>query len=135
MRTRQRPTLLLGAAVVVIAVSWIGVAFMGGGGADRSPETDALTGVCETLSVASAGGDVRRPFYDDAHDGLHALAADVTDLDRSVAARLLRAKERVESALDERFPQEQITAMVQNLAEATQEAVRVVDPSSEEGCP
>ena len=134
MRTRQRPTLLLGGALVVIAVSWIGVAFMGGD-ADRSPETDALTGVCETLSVASAGGDVRRPFYDEAHEGLHTLASDVTDLDRAVAARLLRAKERVESALDEQFPQEQITSMVQNLAEATQEAVRVIDPSSEEGCP
>lgn len=135
MRTRRRSTLLLGGAVVVIAGSWVGLAFMDGGDADRSPETDALAGVCETLSASSAGGDARGPFYDDAHDGLHALAADVTDLDRAVAARLLRAKERVESALDERFPQEQLTSMVQNLADATQEAVRVVDPSSEEGCP
>lgn len=135
MRTRQRRSLLLGGAVVVIAVSWIGLAFMGGGDADRSTEADALAGVCETLSAASTGDDVRRPFYDDAHEGLHTLASDVTDLDRAVAARLLRAKERVESALDEQFPQEQITSMVQNLAEATQDAVRVIDPSSEEGCP
>ncbi|MDE0805515.1 MAG: hypothetical protein OSA99_19615 [Acidimicrobiales bacterium] len=134
MKTRSRPTVLLGGAVVIIAFSWVGLALMGGGDVERARASGVLAGMCETLEVSSNGGDAQRPFYDEAHEDLHTLAADVTELDRAVAARLLRAKERVESALSAEFPDEQLTAMIQTLVDATQEAARVIDPSTEAGC-
>ena len=134
MKTRPRPTLLLGGAVVIIVISWAGLALMGGGDGDRARASGVMAGVCETLEVSSNGGEARRPFYDQAHDDLHTLAADVTELDRPVAARLLRAKERVESALSAEVPEEQVTAMIQTLVESTQEAARVIDPATEAGC-
>ncbi|MGH8914904.1 MAG: hypothetical protein ACRDZM_10360 [Acidimicrobiia bacterium] len=39
-------------------------------------------------------------FYDLVHQPLHDLAAETTETDRSVAARLLEAKEAVESDFD-----------------------------------
>ncbi len=38
-------------------------------------------------------------FFDRAHDRLHELAAAVSDIDRSIEARLLEAKQRVEADL------------------------------------
>ncbi len=58
----------------------------------------AFVGLC--LTRASARIDVntaRSTFYDRSHDPLHALASDLASVDRALAARLLEAKEAVES--------------------------------------
>ena len=58
----------------------------------------AFVGLC--LARASARIDVntaRSTFYDRSHDPLHLLAQDLAPLDRALAARLLEAKEAVES--------------------------------------
>jgi hypothetical protein len=74
-----------------------------GGGSDRSDGyRSAASGLCE----ASAGvddGDIEGAesrFYDTVHQPLHDLAAEVSEVDRVIAARLLEAKEAVESRFD-----------------------------------
>ncbi len=58
----------------------------------------AFVGLC--LARASAPIDVntaRSTFYDRSHDALHSLASDLASVDRALAARLLEAKQAVES--------------------------------------
>ena len=59
----------------------------------------ALDAVCTAVTDARAGDltAARQAFYDTAHQALHELAADAARTDRPVAARLLEAKEAVES--------------------------------------
>lgn len=59
----------------------------------------ALSAVCAAATDARAGDltAARQAFYDTAHQALHELAADAAQTDRPVAARLLEAKEAVES--------------------------------------
>jgi len=54
--------------------------------------------MAEMGDIDAAGDE----FYDTAHQPLHDLAAEVAEVDREVAARLLEAKEAVESDLDTR---------------------------------
>lgn len=87
-------------------------------------ETDpTIVQLCAVLNAASAGEiDVARSTFD--HGPLHTLAATVTDIDRSVAARLLEAKEAVESDLAEPVPDG--TALVtdlESLLSATADAI------------
>ena len=61
----------------------------------------ALTALCEAAELADAN-DLRRAngvFLSRAHRTLHDLAAEVSTIDRSVAATLLEAKATVESTL------------------------------------
>lgn len=75
------------------------------GSAERAPDPprnryrSALTAVCAAASEARAGDlpAARQAFYDTAHQALHELAADAASTDRPVAARLLEAKESVET--------------------------------------
>lgn len=96
----------VGAAVALLAV--IVVAMV----ADRSdddssrpvatsPAARAYSGVCTAASLAR-GGDregARRAFFNESHEPLHELATAAAERDRGAAARLLEAKERVESDL------------------------------------
>jgi hypothetical protein len=58
--------------------------------------------LCEASTKADKGDvdGAGKEFYDTAHQPLHDLAAEVSDVDRAVAARLLEAKEAVESSLE-----------------------------------
>ena len=65
-----------------------------------SPYRAAFLGLC--AARASSGTDVnsaRATFYDRSHDPLHSIARDLEPVDRALAARLLQAKEAVESGL------------------------------------
>jgi hypothetical protein len=59
---------------------------------------------CAPLRGARAGGsraaEAQAIFVDRAHDGLHELARDVAEVDRSAAARLLEAKQAVEAEIE-----------------------------------
>ena len=68
-----------------------------------APSASLITDLCAVLNAAS--GDeigVARETFD--HGPLHTLADEVTDIDRSVAAELLEAKEAVEADLAETAP-------------------------------
>ena len=101
--------------------------------AGRNPQAEVIAGVCAARAAAADGDDARAAFYDRAHEGLHQLASDAASLDRSVAARLLRSKERVEAILDGEARGD-ATAALRELSEAASDAAAIVDPSSKESC-
>jgi hypothetical protein len=112
MRRPPRP----GGGIAVLATVALVLAGCGGDDSAPSPATAApatattaasgrgyeaaLLGLC--AARAAVGTDVnsaRSTFYDRSHDSLHSIAADLEPLDRPLAARLLEAKEAVESGL------------------------------------
>lgn len=135
----RRSGLWLVVAVVTVGAGWVALAALGDGGPDEvgaTPERELQAGVCATIR-ASTGEDRVDPrvvFYDRAHDGLHELAARVSESDRAVAADLLRSKEQVESLLDERTSRESLTAALRQLGKSTTDAVAVVEPAQAEEC-
>jgi hypothetical protein len=57
--------------------------------------------LCEARGQAvHDAAEAKAIFVDRAHDGLHELARDVAELDRSAAARLLEAKQAVEAEIE-----------------------------------
>lgn len=88
--------------VIALLVLVTGVTACGGGSDQSDGYQSAASGLCE----ASAGvddGDIEgaeSQFYDAVHQPLHDLAAEVSEVDRVIAARLLEAKEAVESGFD-----------------------------------
>ncbi|MGE0309619.1 MAG: hypothetical protein AB7Q27_28105 [Acidimicrobiia bacterium] len=65
----------------------------------------------------------RRIFHDQAHQPLHELAERATGQDRSVAARLLEAKQQVESIVD--APDADLEPSLAMLLEAVEAALEV----------
>ena len=57
---------------------------------------DAHAALCEAAAAPDAA---RRLFFDRSHEQLHTVARGLEDVDRAEAARLLQAKEKVESEL------------------------------------
>jgi len=99
---------VLGAVAVIVAI----MAFSGaddrptGEGGTRSAFGSARTALCQSADAARQG-DARRArvvFFDRVHDPLHELAAAAQERDRGAAARLLEAKERVETGLEDAAP-------------------------------
>jgi hypothetical protein len=84
----------------------------------------AFGGLCGTRG--SAGTDMRlarTTFYDRSHDPLHSLAGDLEPVDRVLAARLLEAKEAVESGLRADRPPPSLGPDLDRLIEVTGQAL------------
>ena len=84
----------------------------------------AFLGLC--TARASAGTDVksaRSTFYDRSHDPLHSIARDLEPVDRALAARLLEAKEAVESGLRPERPPPSLGPDLDRLVEVTGQAL------------
>jgi len=93
------------AATLMLAVSACG----GSGGASPTARSTTSTAVAASLVSAVDGlclarsqvdadpTAVRATFYDRSHDPLHTIARQLEAVDRTVAARLLEAKETVET--------------------------------------
>lgn len=95
----------------------------GCGSVSDDPYLAAGSGLCEAAMKAETGDAAGEEtvLYDMVHQPLHDLAAEVSEVDRAVAARLLEAKEAVESGLDTGQPD---TADAwQTLAAATDKAL------------
>lgn len=93
-----------------------------------------VDGVCNAAHATSSSETAREIFFDEAHDGLHALAAEVTDVDRSIAAELLPAKENVERLLDGDTPPEQLRLALRFLRQASTDAVLAISDTEPERC-
>ena len=98
----RRPQYL--SLVVLATVS--AAAGCGGGEEGADASTGRYGGTYEALCQASEAarqGDAEaaeRLFFDRAHQPLHQLAAEVSDVDRTVAARLHEAKAATEAAVN-----------------------------------
>ena len=92
--------------LLVILAGFVALAVTAGDGSDDeatpSPATAVHRGLCRALRGAEAGDRevARMAFFDRSHDGLHDLARRAAEIDRSLAAELLEAKQQVEARLD-----------------------------------
>lgn len=91
------------AGVAVAAMVGFGCSGDEGKGSDPAAAPSAFAPVhsalCDSLRAAEAGDSATAEVrFTDAHVGLHDLAAAVEAEDRSLAARLLEAKKKVEGA-------------------------------------
>lgn len=138
----RRPSALMFVLVVMaLALGACGSGGDGGGEAElgpaRRPVTkEAATGpfafvheaVCASAAAAAAGeAALAERGFDDAHAGLHDLAAAVEGQDRAVAADLLEAKQRVEAGGD--------GAARAQLASAVAAAIEATGGTAPEACP
>lgn len=97
-RTRRfTPAALVAAVVVVVAGLLARSTLLDSDGQEDDP---TVVAVCRVAELARAGkpGEARRVFTNDVHGPLHTLAQEAADNgDRAAAARLLEAKELIES--------------------------------------
>ena len=125
----SRSLLLLPAAALVLA---IGALIAGCSNNDATTPTvtttptatdSAFLQLCGVLNAATAGElDVAQTTFD--HGPLHALADEAIAIDRGVAARLLEAKEAVESDFSTGAPEPaDLVADLEALAAATAAAL------------
>lgn len=104
----RRPLgLLLGGVLAIVAVAAALSALSGPSDRSSAPGAgpsfeSARNGVCQAAESASHGdpAGARATFFDRSHQPLHELAAAAQERDRAAAARLLEAKERVETGLE-----------------------------------
>lgn len=119
----------LAAALLALAVTVAGCA----GSADAtspspaaSPDGAQLAIVADLCRARAASDDPRAAeatFFGDAHTPLHELADDVATVDRQAAARLLVAKNAVESAMAEDAPPAMLRHRLATLVAATSAAL------------
>jgi hypothetical protein len=88
----------------------------------------AVEGLCEAETLASGGlvGEARRVFQNQSHAYLHELAAQLQDRDRSLAAELLQAKQRVESSLQGGANPELVASLIGGLRAVVESSVAAV---------
>ncbi len=120
--------------MLLLLLIGIGVYFRFGrstGGGDPEEYRSAYQGLCETeKAVATNLNHARDVFYVKSHSTLHVLAAELTDEDTPLAARLLEAKNRVEADLGgTSIPQAQ--SSMRALLVATQHGLDFLDVSVE----
>lgn len=111
LATRRPLGLLLGGVLAIVALAAAVSAIFGS--ADPPPLSpggssfaSARDGVCRAADAADHGdpAGARATFFDRSHQALHELAATAQERDRAATARLLEAKERVESGLEKPSP-------------------------------
>ena len=121
--TTSMVLLFLFAAAALGACSERGAPLAQSGG-DQSQ--DIVTALCEARDdIGRDAGATEAIFFDRAHDRLHDLARDAAELDRSVAARLLEAKQNVEADLDEAPSRRVLTDDFDALIDSTRRALEV----------
>ncbi len=91
------------------------------GGADARIE--AVRALCRARDASARNmSQARAIFFDAAHDPLHDIAGSVTDEDPGIAARLLEAKQQIESDLEESAPKD-VEPHFETLIEASNQAL------------
>jgi len=131
---RLRPLAPLVVVLVLVAAAC---------GADEEPGGSTTTGAAGTTTQAQAdeamGGlcdiaagdltemaDVNEAFHGRAHEGLHAVAAEVQEVDAVVAGVLLEAKAVVEAELEETAPPADLPTHAQALVAAFAGALETI---------
>lgn len=128
--------------VAVVAALGVLVAYTSRdrGGSSAAVGGDALSferahrGLCDALEVGEAGelGEAQGLFLSRSHMTLHALAAELSNVDRAAAARLLEAKAEVEQSLPTGAAD--APADLRRLAEATSQGIAALDLENPPSC-
>lgn len=100
-----------------------------------TPDAGVIAALCAASDMARADDSdgARTIFFDRAHDVLHQLATDVGDDDRGAQARLLEAKQRVETSLSATSTPE-LVADLDSLAQAAEDALEANGDPRPEPC-
>ena len=89
--------------------------------------SDAYSELCDVSAQAGSDVDAARDlFYGRVHSPLHEIARVAGEVDRSVAARLLEAKNDVERAFADDAPAPEVSAALGRLLPRTGQALRSV---------
>ena len=122
---RHRPWSFLIVVAVPVLIFAVGEGLTRFGPSDgpEGAHGGAYEGLCAAHASALSGDldDAEKSFHDTAHEPLHELSKDAQEQDRAAAARLLEAKELVESGFEHGKPA--IAADVESLLAATREAI------------
>ena len=140
MRTRRSHSIVASRtgrwALVVSLVALVAACGNGGGSttAGRSPLIDSL---CTARTDAARGDEqgANREYFDHVHQRLHELAADVQRRDRSEAARLLEAHQRVEDDLTSHPPPPMLAEHLDQLRQRTAAALDATGKTTATECP
>lgn len=132
---RHRRALLL--AIGSVLAASLGVAAVSFEPQDRPgvETTDALYGgICQALREARGGetAAASQTFTNQAHEGLHQLAAELSEENRAAAAGLLQAKQRVESALT--GPSQQLADDLERLEPTVRRALTLTNADTPSAC-
>ncbi len=85
----------------------------------------ASVGVCHAIAALPDAAKAQRAFDNEAHEALHALAAD-TRLDRAMTASVLESMERVESDFAGAADPDALRADLAGLLEAADDALAAI---------
>lgn len=126
-------TILITAVLVALTACGNG----SGTGATRSPGQALTDAICRARSDAARGetAAANREYYDHAHQPLHELAAELQRKDRSAAATLLEAHQRVEDDLATEPPPRDLADHLAALADQARDAVAATGGTRPEPCP
>lgn len=137
----RRRTIAAVAVVALAGAAVVGVAIASGPEGDGASPRYAQTLIPDLCAmrdtVAAPGRDAspaRTMFFDRVHEPLHELARDLSTEDRTQAARLLEAKQVVESLLS-RGSEPEASRDVDPLIAETIRGLMSLDPSTPAGCP
>jgi hypothetical protein len=97
--------------------------------------TGYVAAICTSAQQAATDVDAaRRTFNGRAHDGLHLIARGLETVDRSAAATLLQAKQKVEADLSKPPPAAQLVADLNQLADVTRSSLALFEVTAD-ACP
>lgn len=125
MRSRQRPVVGL---ILVAGVSLAACGTQPGATADVPVPGglgDASAGLCNALAALPDVTEAERTFTNQAHEPLHALAAD-DRLDRTMAAAVLEAMEGLESDFADDADVGTLSVRLQALKDATDAGLQAI---------
>lgn len=107
-----------------------------GDAATPAPPAGGLKAIADELCLAASDAQSERATerFLTVHGPLHDLAEQTAETDRAVAARLLRAKQQVEAAIDSEPPSEDLPVVFDELARAGVESLQTLGLQTPTNC-
>lgn len=118
---------LAGLVAVLACLSLAAGCASADGVAAEGDPASTVAALCATAEATDDPGTAEQVFYSRAHRPLHDIARDLEDRDRRAAARLLVAKNALESAFAEDAPPELVAERADALVTATREGLAAID--------
>lgn len=109
----------------------------GGSGQASGTRSPLIRSLCAVHADAARGDQsgANREYYDNAHQPLHELAADLQRRDRAAAGRLLEAHQRVEDDLAGHPTDRTLTRDLDDLRTRTGDALAATGKPANAACP
>ncbi len=116
----------LAIALVALALAACGSDTPSDAAPDDLPSEAVAAGLCQAAGSAADAEEAEEAFAR-VHTDLHRVAGAVEEQDRTAAAALLKAKQKVEDDLRRRAPESELGPDLRRLIEATADGLRRLD--------